>query len=428
MTLSDVEALPGSLAGQQVAVVGRLAGMSRREAARLVRARGGTWLEEPSSALTVVVVGEQEFPLGIDDELEAMVEELIGGGDAENTAAGHVVAPAPELITETQLWQRLGLIEDQGPVRRLYTLAMLAEWLGVSRTVVRRWQRRGLIVPVREVRRLAYFDFQEVATARRLAELLAAGVSPAAIERKLEAVRRLWPGVERPLAQLSLIVEGKELLLRQGEGLLEPGGQRRFDFQPPSEDDDQNGDYSLITQASARRGHPPRQGAPGQVPRPTIDSPPLSGQQMRELAAELEDESRLGEAVEVYRTILAAEGPTAEVNFLLAELLYRQGDLPAARERYYGAVELDEDFVEARANLGCVLAETGQPELAVAALRGALQLHEEYADVHYHLARVLEEEGHAGEAAGHWRRFLELAPESPWADEAKQRVTEGKGK
>ena len=76
--------------------------------------------------------------------------------------------------------------------------------------------------------------------------------------------------------------------------------------------------------------------------------------------------------------------------FQLAELLYRIGDLHAARERYYMAIELDEDYVEARANLGCVLVELGQRDLAIAAFEGALSLHADYADVHYHLARTLD--------------------------------------
>ena len=62
------------------------------------------------------------------------------------------------------------------------------------------------------MRRLAYLDFQEVATARQLAELLATGISPAALERKLADLARLVPGVKRPLAQLSVIVEGKQFL------------------------------------------------------------------------------------------------------------------------------------------------------------------------------------------------------------------------
>ena len=114
---------------------------------------------------------------------------------------------------------------------------------------------------------------------------------------------------------------------------------------------------------------------------------------MLELAATMEDEGHLEQAAELCRAVLAATGPTPEVCFQLAELLYRLGDVSAARERYYMAIELDEDYVEARANLGCVLAETGQLELAVAAFQGALRYHGEYPDVHYHLARTLDELG-----------------------------------
>jgi tetratricopeptide (TPR) repeat protein len=97
-------------------------------------------------------------------------------------------------------------------------------------------------------------------------------------------------------------------------------------------------------------------------------------------------------------------------------------DLPAARERYYMAVELDEDYVEARANLGCVLSELGEQELAISAFEGALAFHDDYPDVHYHLARTLDEADRAAEAVSHWEAFLRLAPSSPWADEARLRL------
>ena len=144
--------------------------------------------------------------------------------------------------------------------------------------------------------------------------------------------------------------------------------------------------------------------------------------EMLEAAAELEDENRLQEAGLLYRTTLAAYGPDAEVHFRLAELLYRMGSVEAARERYYAAIELDEDFVEARANLGCVLSELGEIELAMAAWTGALAFHPDYADVHLHLARLLDEQSRGEEAEAHWRDFLELAPESPWAQQARQRL------
>jgi Flp pilus assembly protein TadD len=64
----------------------------------------------------------------------------------------------------------------------------------------------------------------------------------------------------------------------------------------------------------------------------------------------------------------------------------------------------------------------GQRELAVAAFEGALRCHPDYADAHYHLARMLDEAGHRLTAERHWRRFLALAPGSPWAAEAARRI------
>jgi tetratricopeptide (TPR) repeat protein len=124
----------------------------------------------------------------------------------------------------------------------------------------------------------------------------------------------------------------------------------------------------------------------------------------------------------MYRAVLAATGPGAEVNFLLADVLYAMGDVTAARERYYAAVEIEEDFVEPRANLGCVLAELGELELAVATFRGALDCFADYADVHLHLARTLDTLGRRDEALPHWRAFLRLSPDSLWSDEAAERL------
>jgi len=368
---------------KRVVFVGKLASMARRDAAQLVRGHGATVPETPDASVHLIVLGEETFPLPDMENQNDWFDESVQRGIEQ----GEV-----EVLTETQLWQRLGLVETQQDVHRLYTPAMLADLLEVSVAVIRRWHRRGLIVPVREVRRLPYFDFQEVATARRLAELLAAGASPRAIEKRLEALARYLPDVARPLAQLSVIVQGKTILLRQGDGLIEPGGQLRFDF-------------------DAWEGEPTHQQAV-----------PTTPDQMCRLAAELEEDGQLADAAEMYRAAMAAAGPKAEICFQVAELLYRVGDLGGARERYYMAIELDEDYVEARANLGCVLAETGQHDLAVSAFEGALRYHPDYADVHYHFARTLDEIDRRGQAEEHWRVFAALAPNSPWAEEARSRL------
>jgi tetratricopeptide (TPR) repeat protein len=136
----------------------------------------------------------------------------------------------------------------------------------------------------------------------------------------------------------------------------------------------------------------------------------------------LEQYGHRDQAIEAYRAILVSGEFTADDHFSLAELLYREGDLSAARERYYMAIELDEDFVEARSNLGCVLAEQGELDLAEAAFVGALKYHPNYADAHYHLARLLDRKDQSSAALRHWQRFMDLAPASPWADEALERV------
>ena len=299
-------------------------------------------------------------------------------------------------------------MESDTPPPLRYTAAMLAELSGVDVARVRAWQRRGWIVPASETHRLAHFDFTELTVARQLAQLTRAGATPRLLARKLAEIHRRWPDVGRPLAELTLVLDGKKLLVRRGTELLEPGGQLRIDFEALAEDSQPDPPATILSSSLflARQS----------------ESPVATPEQFAAWAAEMDEAGDLKLAAELYRTALAAGGPKPELCFQLAEALYRAGDLPAARERYFMAIELDEDYVEARANLGCVLLDLGEKELAAAALEGALHSYEPYADVHYHLARTLDELGRTDQAAPHWSRFLELAPDSPWADEARERL------
>ncbi|MDZ4659864.1 MAG: MerR family transcriptional regulator [Bythopirellula sp.] len=286
-------------------------------------------------------------------------------------------------------------------IMRLYTPAMLAELLDVPVAAIRRWQRRGFLQASQTVRRLSYFDFAEVGVARHLAALLLGGCSLQAIDRKLAEFARHVPELARPLADPAVVVVGRQLFLRRGEELSEPGGQLLIDFDAASEEEVASLDFSSYT--------------------PQVAEPP-SVNELQITAQDWEDQGDLVRAAEAYRLLLAFDGPSAEANFALGDLLYRMGDLTAARERFYVAVELDEEYVEARANLGCVLAENGELDLAVAAFQGALSFHADYADVHYHLASALDRLDRRTEAEGHWWKFLSLAPESPWAETAKGRL------
>ncbi|TWU60725.1 Tetratricopeptide repeat protein [Rubripirellula tenax] len=394
-----------SVGGKRVSLVGRFGGMNQREAANVLRSYGAVVTDVDDPALDWVVVGAEESPLA---ETELLREPI-----REAAAAGRI-----EILHETDLWHRLGLVDVEQAIRRYYTPAMLAHLLGVSVRVIRRWQRRGLITPVQTLHRLPYFDFQEVATARRLAHWIASGASPRAIEQRLVDWVEVLPDIQRPLDQLSILIVGKHVLMRQGEGLLEPGGQLRFDFDALDSEESADGDLEFPPTTLSM--FPDVANVPDEYS--LRHSTEAHDDALLAAAFSAEDDGDFETAIDYCHAIIARDGPRADISFQIGELLYRLGEVIAARERYYNAIEVDPDFVEARASLGNVLSETGQIELAVAAFRGALSLHADYADVHYNLARVLDQLERVVESKHHWKRFLELAPDSPWAGEAIERI------
>ncbi len=174
--------------------------------------------------------------------------------------------------------------------------------------------------------------------------MVAAGGAQA-IEKATARVVSFASDVARPLAQLSVLIEGRHVLLRQGEGLIEPGGQLRFDF-----DDDSAVQADDAVSPST---------LPFQFP-PSDDASLVDEDDLLAQAFWAEDQGDLQTAIDLCHAIMARDGIRADICFQLGELLYRDGQIDAARERYYAAIELDEGFIEARTNLGCVLAETGR--------------------------------------------------------------------
>ena len=390
--------------------VGKLGGVNRKEARSVVRRLQGTMVDPIDHSVDLIVVGADVFPSA---DPERLLDDSILQAVAEQKI---------EVINETQFWQIAGVVEQESEVGKLYTPAMLAELLQVPMTTIRRWHRRGLITPTRQVKKLPYFDFEEITSARRIAALIASGMNSTQIEKQLSQLAELYPDLQRPLSQLSIIVEGRKILLRQGEGLVEPSGQKRLDFDTVDVTDRSDDETpATISFASVTAN-----GLQGVAEAESGFSVGASGQRTKtdflQLAIELEDEGEFRSAIDVYRSLSLALGPSADVSFRMAELLYQVNDLAAARERYSMAVEFDEAFVEARANLGCVLVELGQTELALATFEGALEHHPDYPDVHFHLARLLDEIGSDQKAWQHWARFLELTPSGPWADEARLRI------
>ena len=308
-------------------------------------------------------------------------------------------------------------------VSRLYTVAMMADLLGVGRATVRHWRRVGLITPAHSADSIDWYDYATLVVTRDLSRLLASGLSLREISQKLNRFAGGNPEQAAALAS-RVVIDGRRLSLRQSGTLLAAGGQRQFDFyiegiasgseSPPPDTASASGYPALLPIRGASDLVDPESAHESEVV-PTTD-------ELLDLAADLEAAGSFIEAAEALRAVLQAEGPSAGVTFMLAESLYRSGDLPGARERYYVAVELDPDHLEARTSLGCVLAEQGDFELAAAAFEGVLRQQPDYADAHWHLAGVLTELDQPGNARQHLLSFLALAPESPWADVARDQL------
>jgi len=318
----------------------------------------------------------------------------------------------PETVTDDPMQPEHG-------VHRLYTAALMGEVLGVSPAAVRHWVREGLLEPARRSGSLEWFDFAQLVVGRNLARLLNGGLSLREIDAKLADLAAGDAAVAARAAD-RIVADGRRLSIRNGDRLLGAGGQLQLPFYTSSlgvaaEPHDSIPAVRLIDMAAARDAVTPRRGSPT---RDLADD----AAEILDLADDLEAAGEFAEAAEALRAVLQAQGPSAAVMFMLAELLYRAGDLTAARERYYATLEIDPEHLRARASLGCVLAELGEHELALAALEGVLRQEPDYADAHWHIAGVLHEMGRGRDARHHLATFLTLAPESPWAALARQRL------
>ena len=82
---------------------------------------------------------------------------------------------------------------------------------------------------------LPYFDFSQLATARRLSRWMQQGATVQSIERQLQLLRERAGEAAvtelLTLEQLPITAEGKRLVLRNGDQFVEASGQLRFGFE-----------------------------------------------------------------------------------------------------------------------------------------------------------------------------------------------------
>ncbi len=399
------------LQAERLSFTGTLASMTHKQAMELAEKHGGSATHSVSKQTTMLVVGEEGWPLEEDGRPSVKLQQV-----TEWRQQGLDI----KLLQESEWLHLLGLEERRRDVHRLLTPAMLSQSLQVSVGLVRHWERIGLIRPVKKVFRLPYFDFQEVACVRRLSELLQAGVPQSELESSLSKLQAMLPGAERSLAQLTLLARDHHIVIRDDAGLLEPTTrQRLFDFDDGNERTEktettewtEKPDVSLTSLRSRSSSV-------------TASDVSATGTDWLERGSHLLEENRITDAIEAFRLALLEQPANPETHFHLAEALYRAGNLPAAFERFHVAIELDQNYLEAWTQLGCVAAELDQTQSALEAFDIALNSHADYPDAHFHKAELLHRLNRDTEARPHWQTYLEHDQRGPWADVARQRLND----
>ena len=422
------------LAGDSVALTGTLASMTHREAGELVEQHGGRFVQSVSRVVSMLVVGEEGWPLEED-----------GQASCKLIQATALIADGAELrvVSESEWLHLIGLNEQRDEIQRAYTPAMLSRLLELPVNLIRRWSRIGLIHPVRRVCRLPYFDFREVASAQRLARLLDEGVTAEVLESSLSQLSESLSGTDRSLAQLNLLVQDDKVVVRDQHGVLNPRTRQRLldfgsqlslslaDLDSDASSDDAHEDPGPATISFVEAGLR------------------LADRDMKEWTADewfhegcrLAEESEFESAVNAFRnslSLLAMEWPTsslndmmatddalpdpADLNFHLADVLYRLGRVEAAIERYHCAIEFAPDFIEAWTQLGCLKFEAGQQDAAEEAFLTAIAIHDANPDALLHYAQLLDATNRPEEALAYWREYLRHDSRGPWADHARERL------
>jgi tetratricopeptide (TPR) repeat protein len=372
----------GSLNGdyvknRKVCATGRLFSMTHDDLTELVNACGGKFIRHPTRSNFILIVGDAGLPAEADGSPSRVLERA-----QKLRALGYAI----DFVSEDGFLERLGLTEPAEALHGRHPISDLARILHVSPARIRRWIHVGLIEPVESTHRLAYFDFHQVALAKRLCELLDSGSSLAAIRAGMEQARSWLSDQEPAAAQLARLERDGRILFRLNNALLDGRGQRYFDF-----DETQAQDVA--------------------VPFPAV-SAPADAADLFDQAVALEDAGQLEAAAGVYERALALEPWEPALHFNLGNVLFGLGRSEPSAACFERAVQRDPQYAEAWNNLGNVLAQLNRPDDAVEALRHAVQLVPGYADAHYNLANVLRALGRLNEAEEHWNVYQRLSSAS----------------
>jgi len=288
------------------------------------------------------------------------------------------------------------------PVADLYTQTEVAKLLGLTRGRLRSLDKAGIVSPSGRRKGRRAYTFNDLIALRAARDLLAGKVRLKDVARAIKRIRETIPKVVRPLSELRIASDGREVVVKTNEGVFEPNtGQMVLDFE--------------VKQLHAEVVR---------VLRPT------AGRDRARMAYELylqasqldEDPETMDEAERLYRHALKHDPWLAIVYTNLGNIRFRRGDEEQAEELYRCALEIEVTQPEAQYNLGYMMLHRGKPDEAVRFFEGAIESDARFADAFFNLAMAYEQVAERNKARACWKRYLDLEPTGTWADIARSHL------
>jgi tetratricopeptide (TPR) repeat protein len=287
-------------------------------------------------------------------------------------------------------------------VTDLFTRSEIARLLRLTPTRLRTLDKAGVVSPSGRRRGRRAYTFEDVIQLRTAQGLLERNVRLRDVTRAVTALRRTLPAVSRPLAELRIVSDGRNVVVHTEQGAFEPlTGQMVLDLQVRRLRDD----VVRILRPSAGRDRAR-----------TACELYLQASQLDE------DPATMDGAEQLYRRAVELDPWLTIAYTNLGNIRFRQRDPEGAEALYRKALDLDPRQPEAQYNLGYLTLERGHAEDSIPFFLGALEADPKFSDAYFNLAMAYEQAGQADKAQPFWRSYVDLEPHGTWSEIARRHL------